>query len=65
MVVFQNYLTNWPMVYAIPDQKAHRESQILMNEIIPLYGVPECLLSNRGTNRLFHLVADLCEVLGV
>ena len=26
VVVFQDYLTKWPMVYAIPDQKTHRIS---------------------------------------
>ena len=65
VVVFQDYLTKWPMVYAIPDQKAHRITRILVDEIIPFYGVPECLLSDRGTNLLSHLMRDLCQMLGI
>ena len=61
----QDYLTKWPMVYAIPDQKALRIAQILVNEIMPFFGVPECLLSDRGTNLLSHLMTDLCKMLGI
>ena len=37
------------MVYAIPDQKTHRIVDILVKEIVPTVGVPESLLSERGT----------------
>lgn len=36
-----------------------------MDEIIPFCGVPEALLSDRGTNLLSHLMCDVCELLGV
>ena len=65
VVVFQDYLTKWLMVYAIPDQKTHRIARILVDEIVPFYGVPECLLSDRGTNLLSHLMRDLCQMLGI
>ena len=60
VVVFQDYLTKWPMVYAIPDQKAHR---ILVEEVIPFLGVSEALLSDRGANLLSHLMRDVCTLL--
>ena len=44
--VFQDYLTKWPMVYAIPDQKSHRIVKILVEEIVMVFGVPEALLSD-------------------
>ena len=65
VVVFQDYLTKWPMVYPLPDQKAHRIAHILVNEVIPFFGVPEALLSDRGTNLLSHLIKDLCALLGI
>lgn len=65
VVVFQDYLTKWPMVYAIPDQKTQRIVQILVDEIIPFYGVPESLLSDRGANLLSHLMLDVCRLLGI
>ena len=47
VLVFQNHFSEWPMVYAIPDQKAQRIAQMLREEIIPVFGVPEALLSDR------------------
>ena len=41
----------------------HRIVQI--QEIIPLFGVPETLLSDRGTNLLSHLMKDVCHPLGI
>ena len=65
VVVFQGYLTKWPMVYPVPDQKAERLARLLVNEVVPFFGVPESLLSDRGTNLLSHLMKDVCGLLGV
>ena len=53
------------MVYPLPDQKAHRIAKILVDEVIPFFGVPENLLSVRRTNLLSHLMKDLCKMLGI
>ena len=45
VIVFQDMFTKWPMVYAIPDQKAERIVKLLCEEIVPFFGVPEALLS--------------------
>lgn len=65
VVVFQDYLTKWPLVYPLPDQKAYRIAKLLVEEIIPFYGVPENLLSDRGTNLLSTLMKDICKMLGI
>ena len=65
VLVFQDYFSKWPMVYAIPDQKSWRIAQILCEDIIPMFGVPEALLSDRGANLISHLMMDLCTVLGI
>ena len=66
MLVFQDYFSKWPMVYAIPDQKSWRIAQILHEDIIRTnVGVPEALLSDRGVNLISHLMMDLCTVLGI
>ena len=64
VVVFQDYLTKFPMVFPVPDQKAVQLAKLLVEEIVPLFGVPESLLSDRGTNLLSHLMTDLCKMLG-
>ena len=53
------------MVFPIPDQKSQRIAQILVEDIVPMFGIPEALLSDRGANFLSHLMVDLCQLLGV
>ena len=36
-----------------------------MENIIPTFGVPEALLSDRSTNLLSHLMQDVCKLLGI
>ena len=40
-IVFQDFLTKWPMVYATPDQKAICIACLLCEDIVPMFGVPE------------------------
>ncbi len=57
--------TKWPVVIPMPDQKTNRVVRTLVEEIIPVFGVPEALLSDRGTNLMSHLMKDVCELLGI
>ena len=65
VIVFQDFFTKWPMVYPAPDQKAKHIAELLVKEVVPMFGVPEVLLSNRGTNLLSCLMQDVCKLLGV
>ena len=65
VIVFQDLFTKWPMVFAIPDQKTERIAKLLTQEIVPMFGVPEALLSDRGTNLLSFLMQDVCKLLGI
>ena len=49
----------------MPDQKAIRLTKLLAEKVIPLFGVPEALLSDRGTNLLSHVMLVLCKTLGI
>ena len=53
------------MVFAMPDQKSTRIVDILVHEVMPLVGVPESLLSDRGTNLLSFIMKDVCSLLGI
>ena len=65
VVVFQDFLTKWPLAFPVPDQKAIRLVKLLTEEVIQWFGVPERLLSDQGTNLLSHLILDVCKKLGV
>ena len=55
-VVFVDYLTKWPEVFATPDQTAETIANLFVGEIISRHGVPAKLLSDRGTNFLSELM---------
>ena len=61
VVVFQDFLSKWPFVFPVPDQKAITLVKLFVEEVVP---VPEALLSDRGTNLLSHLMQDVCKLLG-
>lgn len=65
MVVFQDFLSKWQLVFPVPDQKAIQLVCLLVNKVIPMFGEPEALLSDRKANLLSYLMRDVCELLGI
>ena len=65
VVVFQDFLSKFPLVFPVQDKKSLRITKLLVEEVVPLFGVPEALLSDRGGNLLSHLMKELCAALGV
>ena len=64
VIVLQDFLTKWPMIFTAPDQKAHRIARVLA-EVVPFCGVPEALLSDHENNLLSNLVQNVCQLLGI
>ena len=64
-VVFMDYLTKWPEVFAVPDQTALTIAWLLVEQVISRHGVPSQLLSDRGPAFLSNLVQELCAVMGM
>ena len=59
VVVFQDMFTKWPLVFPVPDQRAERIARLLCKEVVPMSGVPEALLSDRGSNLLSSMMLDV------
>ena len=51
--------------FPVPNQKSLCLAKLLVEEVVPLFGVPEALLSDRGANLLSHLMKEVCRLLGV
>ena len=60
-----DYLTKWVEAFPTPDQQATTIATLLIEHVICHYGVPEELLSDRGTNFLSDLILELCSLLGM
>ncbi len=65
VAVFMDYFTKWPEAFAIPNQKAETITRLFVEQIICRHGIPEELLSDRGTNFLSTLIQEICQLLGV
>ena len=64
-VVFVDYLTKWPEVFATSDQTSPTIARLLVEEVIACHGVPSELLSDRGTSFLSKLMVDVYKLMGI
>ena len=65
VVVFVDYLTKWPEVFATPDQTTLTIAKLLVEQIISRHSVPKELLSDRGPAFLLKVMCDVYRLLGV
>ena len=65
VVVFMDYLTNWLEAFPTQDQTAETIAGLFVEHIVCRHGIPEQLLSDRGTNFLSSVVQGVCKLLGV
>ena len=63
-VVFMDYLTKWPEVFAVPDQTAATIATLLVEHIVSRHGVPSEVLSDRGKAFLSALLREVELLLG-
>ena len=64
-IVFVDYLTKWPEVFATSDKTAITIARLFVENIFSRHGVPAELLSDRGTAFLSRLMQAVYEVMGV
>ena len=64
-VVFVDYLTKWPEVFATPDQSAATIARLLVEQVVSRHEVPTEVLSYRGAAFLSKLMADVNHLLGI
>ncbi len=65
LLVFVDYLTKWPEVYALPEATAEAVARIYVEQIICRHGAPEALLSDRGKQFLSEVLRHVNEYLQV
>ena len=64
-VIFMDYLTKWPEVFAPWDQTSLTIAELLVEKVISRHGVPAELLSDRGQAFLSKLMIDVYQLLGI
>ena len=61
IVVAMDYFSKWPEARAIPNCKAETVAKFIYEDIITRHGVPQELLSDRGTSFINKVIEELCE----
>ena len=64
-IVFMDFCTKWLKVFAAPNQTSETIAKLLVEHVIARHGVPEQLLSDRGSNFLSELVLNICKLLDI
>jgi Integrase zinc binding domain len=63
IVVCTDYLTKWPEAQALPDLKAGRIAQFLIDYIVSRHGCPYSIISDQGSHFHNELIIDLVTVI--
>ena len=64
-IVFVDYLTKWPEVFATKDQSSLTIAKLLIEHVVSRHGVPGELLSNRGKSFLSNLMFNIYKMLDI
>src|SRR5947207_7897814 len=56
-----DYFTKWPEVRTVENMKADTIAKFIFEEIICRHGVPQIMLSDRGTSFVNKVIDKLCE----
>ena len=63
-LVLQDYLTNWPEIYAVPDRKAETVEKCLM-DFINKHGVPNRVIHDRAAEFFSEVLQETARLIGV
>ena len=61
IIVAMDYFTKWPEARAVENMKAETIAKFIFEEIICRHGVPQIMISDRGTSFVNKIVDKLCE----
>jgi len=61
IIVAMDYFSKWPEAKAVPNMKADTVAKFIYEEIICRHGVPQEILSDRGTSFVNKVIEELCD----
>lgn len=64
LLVCVDYYSHWVEAFPLPEMKSYNVVNVILRELVPRFGCPEELLSDRGSNFLSDLAYQLYYVLG-
>ncbi|KII72736.1 Transposon Tf2-9 polyprotein [Thelohanellus kitauei] len=64
IICFTDRFSKWVEALAVPNQTTEGAARSLLTNIVCRFGVPECIISDQGTQFESQLFQHLCEMLG-
>ena len=65
ILVIGDYFTKWIDAFPIPDHEATTVAEILVQRFVTLFGVPQQLHSDQGTNFESNVFKEMCRLIGI
>ena len=65
IVVMIDYFTKFPFAYALKEISAETAANVLMDQVICLFGVPTSLHSDQGSNFESNIFKSLCSLVNI
>lgn len=64
LLVLVDYYSHWVEAFPLPEYTTERIARTILREIVPRFGCPETILSDRGASFLSQLAFDLYSIMG-
>ena len=65
IVVVSDYFTKWTEAYPLKNMEAQTVAEVLVEQFITRFGVPEMIHSDQGRQYESRLFKELCDLLGI
>ncbi|KAA8491006.1 Transposon Ty3-I Gag-Pol polyprotein [Porphyridium purpureum] len=65
VLVMMDAWTRWAVAVALPDEKAETVARSFLQTWLTVFGPPESILSDRGSNFVGEVITSLCARLGI
>ncbi|KAK7789367.1 hypothetical protein R5R35_001223 [Gryllus longicercus] len=61
----QDFLSKYLIAAPVPNQTAHEIAHHFVHKFILVFGIPDMLLTNRGSNFVSEVFAEVCQLLRI